>query len=220
MVNTKSVTLYAGDRHFITTSNGSNVSFMSANPYVAKVNERTGEVTAMTIGSTIIYVYSDQGNAQVSVTVNGKYSTFVEPCLEFSKYKAQIIKICGIPDSETDTSLVYYHKNNEVHLADSYIFEDYKMSESVAVIDQDYAMEAMYFLSERYWSAGLQDGMYMFVNGYSKSDITMSVTLTKVPGYKLYYVIYMPYSSSTRCDIGNHIELDESFISEFAEYKE
>ena len=72
MINSTSVSLHSGDTHFITTSNGTNVTFESQNPYIALVNETTGEVTAMTIGTTIIDVYSDQGNAKVEVTVNKK----------------------------------------------------------------------------------------------------------------------------------------------------
>lgn len=220
IVNTTSVTLNAGDTHLITTTNGTNVSFKSANPYVAQVNETTGKITAMTIGSTVINITSDQGNAQVLVVVTGKYFTYVEPCRDFSKTKSQILSMYGTPDSQTDTSLGYYHENDKAHFADLYIFENNKLTTSTAVIYQDYAVDAMYFLAERYWAAGSQDGMYMFVNGYSKDNITMAVTLTKVSGYKLYYVIYMPYSSSTRYDINSNIELDESLLSKFAEYKE
>lgn len=219
MVNTDNVTLYSGDTHYITTTNGTNVKFKSQNPYIATVNETTGEVTAMTIGYTIIEVSSDQGQVQVGVTVKKKYNTFVEPCKDFSKTKSQIISMYGTPDSQTESTIGYIYENDNVHIADMYNFENDRLSGSIALIHQDYAVETMYFLAERYLPIGSQDGMYMFVNGNSKDNITMAVTLTKVQGYKLYYVIYMPYTMDTRSCLDN-LNIDEKMLDNWVMYKE
>ena len=218
MINSTSVSLHSGDTHFITTSNGTNVTFESQNPYIALVNETTGEVTAMTIGTTIIDVYSDQGNAKVEVTVNKQYNTFTEPCKDFTKTRSQIISMYGEPDSETDSGIAYAYDDN-VHIADMYIFKNNKIQSSTAIINQDYAIETMKFLLERYWTLGEEDGLYMFVNGHSKETITMAVVMSKMSGYKLYQVMYFPYSSNTRCNVDN-IMLEESLLQKFAEFKE
>ena len=219
MVNTENVSLYSRDSHHITTTNGTNVKFKSQNPYIATVNETTGEVTAMTIGYTIIEVSSDQGRVQVGVTVKSKYNTFVEPCRDFTKTKSQIISMYGTPDSQTGNTIGYVYENGKAHLADMYTFENDRLSGSAAIIHQDYAVEAMYFLAERYLPIGSQDGMYMFVNGHSKDKITMAVTLTKVQGYKLYYVTYMPYTFDTRSCINNR-NFDEKVLDKLVMYKE
>ncbi|MBQ5720352.1 MAG: Ig-like domain-containing protein [Alistipes sp.] len=193
-VNTKSVSLYSGVEHFITTVNGTNVTFESDNPYIATVNKTSGKVTAMTIGTTMIRVRSDQGNASVMVTVNPMYNTYKEPYRKFHMNKSMILANCGTPDSETSNVLLYYYSSLDTHVADMYQFENDFLSCSAALINQDAATETMKFLLERYWPAGTQDGMYMFVNGASRETVTMGVTLTKMSGYKLYIVTYMPFT--------------------------
>lgn len=157
-LNTTSVVLYAQEEHQISTTNGTNVSFESENPYIATVNSTTGKVTAMTIGKTIIRVNSDQGSANVSVEVKPKYNTYTEPCTDFSKTKSQIISMYGTPDTETDDGIMYVH-NKTKHFADMYLFDN-TLSSCAAVIPQDYAVEAAKFLLERYWIVGEEDGIY------------------------------------------------------------
>lgn len=218
-LNTTSVVLYAQDEHQITTTNGTNVSFESENPYIATVNSTTGKVTAMTIGKTTIRVNSDQGSARVSVEVKPVYNTYTEPCTDFSKTKSQIISMYGTPDSESGSTIIYLH-NKTKHFADMYLFDN-KLSSSAAVIPQDYAVEAMKFLLERYWVLGAEDGVYMFVNGHSAETITMGVALSKMSGYNYYMVMYIPYTSSnTRSlvETFNNIDIDKTLIEKLMEY--
>lgn len=220
-LNATSVELYAYDTHFITT-NASNVSFSSENPYIATVNSTTGEVTAMTIGKTVINVTSDQGKARVMVNVKAKYNTYEEPCTDFSKTKKQIIAMFGTPDTSTDSGIMYVH-NKTKHYADMYLFNNNNaMSSSAAIIPQDYAVEAMNFLLERYLPLGVEDGTYMFVNGASLETITMGVAMSKMSGYTLYSITYLPYTSNTRSIASaiDNIKIDETILEKFAEYKE
>ena len=221
MVNTTSVSLYSGYTHLITTTNGTNVTFESQNPYIAIVNETTGEVTAMTIGSTIINVYSDQGNAKVEINVNKKYNTYTEPCTDFSKTMSQIIAMYGEPDSQTDNGIIYVH-NKTKHFADMYFFDN-TLESSIAIIPQDYAVEAMKFLLERYLPIGTQDDMYIFANGTSPETVTMGVSMSKMSGYTLYQIIYIPYTSSNTRSIKStisNIKIDTSILEKLSEYKE
>lgn len=220
-LNTTSAVLYAQEEHQILTTNGTNVSFESENPYIATVNSTTGKVTAMTIGKTIIRVNSDQGSANVSVEVRPKYSTYTEPCTDFGITKTQIISMYGTPDTETDDGIMYVH-NKTKHFADMYLFDN-TLSSSTAIIPQDYAVEAAKFLLERYWIVGEEDDINIFANGYSSETITMSVALSKMSGYSLYMVMYIPYSNSDTRSITstiNNFEIDETLLEKFAEYKE
>lgn len=195
-LNASFVELYAHDKHTITT-NGSNVSFSSENPYIATVNSTTGVVTAMTIGKTSIKVTSDQGDAEVLVNVNQKYNTYVEPCTDFSKTKSQIISMYGNPDVSDSGGIAYVYDDKK-HFGDMYFFSNSKLYASTAIINQDYAVELMNFLGERYWAIGSEDGQYVFANGSSIETITMGVVMSKMSGYKLYSVTYMPYTDDTR----------------------
>lgn len=218
-INTSSASLYSGDIHMITTD-GTNVSFKSRNPYIASVNEATGKVTALTIGSTIIDIIADQGHAELFVQVKAKYNTYVEPCVDFFTSKSSIISKLGIPDSETDGGIIYIYPDNEKHFADMYMFENNKLVGSCVLIHQDYAVEAMNFLGERYIPAGTDDGIYVFANGISMESVTMTVSFTKMSGYKLYMVMYMPYSYSTRCIFENICYEKIILPKEFDEYSE
>lgn len=202
-LNTTSVSLYSGDEHMI-TSNGTNVSFKSRNPYIAGVNESTGKVIGRTIGKTIIDVTSDQGSAQLNIQVKPKYNTYVEPCIDFYQSKNYIISMFGTPDSETDEGIMYVYPDNKKHFADMYAFENNKLSVSYAIMHQDYAAEAMKFLGERYIPVGISDGgAYVFANGISEETATMLVSMSKMSGYKFYMIIYMPSPSNTRCIFDN-----------------
>ena len=212
-VSAKMVSLHSGDEYLITTVNGTNVTFESDNPYIATVDKISGKVTARTIGVTMIRVSSNQGNASVRVTVEPVYNTFKEPFVNFKKTRNQVISACGTPDSETSNGLLYYHSSVGKHVADIYLFENDFLSSSTALINQDFASEAMQFLLERYVPIDSEGGMYMFVNGDSIETITMGITLFKMSGYKLYCVQYMPYTDDTR---SSYDELEvENIINSF-----
>ena len=76
------------------------------------------------------------------------------------------------------------------------------------MINQDDVLEATKFLLERYWPLGTEDGSYYFVNGASPETITMGVILSKMSGYKIYDVMYLPYTSFTRC-IHNDFDMEQ-----------
>ena len=202
-LNALTATMFAHEEYQITTTNGTNVTFESKNPYVAKV-DNMGKVRSLTIGTAIIDVNSDQGKAQVLITVNPKYNTYTEPFRDFTKTKSQITSVYGTPDVETTNGIGYYYDNNNVHIADMYLFTNGILSSSTALINQDYAVDAMQFIGERYLPLDSSDGIYMFVNGTSKDNISIIVALTKMSGYKLYEVIYMPYKGDTRSILELH----------------
>lgn len=196
-VNKTSVELYALDEYTITT-NSDNATFTSENPYVAVVDKRTGEVTAMTIGKTVIKITSDKGDAKVKVTVKQKYSTYEEPCTEFGKTMSQITAKYGTPDVSEDNVIMYVH-NKPKHTADVYLFENNKLYASGAIIPAAYAEEAAYFLLERYWAAGVEDDILIFMNSSSPETATMAVAISPMDE-DYFEILYIPASVLTSVD--------------------
>lgn len=213
-LNSTDVTLFSGDEFTVTSPNGSNLKFKSRDRFIAAVNETTGKITAMTIGTTVIDVTSDQGTAQVNVTVKAKYHTFTEPCSDFTKTKADLIKMYGNPDSTTDSGISYMYSSG-AKVMDIYLFgTNGKLSSSCAMINQDYLLETVKFLGERYIYAGQIDGVYVFANGID--NITKGITMSKVSGYKLYQIIYLPYNDS-KASAADPLQLPFELPAEYAE---
>jgi hypothetical protein len=195
-----STQLYQSETALI-SSNGTNVKYESRDPYVAGVDEN-GEVTARFVGETIIDVKADEGSAEFKVTVNGKYHTFDEPCHDWTKTKSQVFAMH--PSLSFSQSGDYWMATVDESKAMilQYKFNTSDKLESAALsIHQDYAIQAMYFLAERYLPITEKDGYYFFVNGLSTSTANTSVALTKITGYKAYMIMYLPYSSSKAGDI-------------------
>jgi len=190
-----STQLYQSETSLI-TSNGTNVTYQTRNPYVATVNE-TGEVTAHFVGETVIDVNADEGNAEFKVTVNGKYHTYDEPCHDWTKTKSQVFDMH--PSLSFSPSGEYWVATLDASKAMilEYKFDSSDRLVSSAIsIHQDYALQAMYFLSERYLPVTEKDGYYLFINGLSTATATTSVAMTKMSGYKVYMIMYLPYTSS------------------------
>ena len=68
-----------------------------------------------------------------------------------------------------------------------------KLISAAITISQDYAVQSMYFLSERYLPVTSKDGAYYFVNGITESTVDTIVSLSKITGYKVYMIVYLPY---------------------------
>ena len=189
-LNTTALTLFSGNEQTITSPNGTGLKFSSRNNYIATVNASTGKVKAVTIGETVIDVSSDQGSAEVKVYVRPRYSTYKEPCTDFGKTRSEIIAMLGAPTHESSTSIGYIY-DSKVHPMDMYSFDDNdRLESSSAIIGEEYAIEAMEFLGERYLPVTVSGGIYYFANGIENS--TMVVMFGKMPGYKLYQIMYMP----------------------------
>ena len=195
-----STSLYQKETSFI-TSNGTNVTYTSRDPYVASVKE-TGEVTANFVGETVIDVKADEGIAEFKVTVTPKYYTFDEPCHDWTKTKNEVFAMhpslsfsasgeYWIATVDESKAMILQYKFNSAN----------KLESSAITIHQDYALSAMYFLAERYLPVTEVDGYYFFINGLSTSTANTSVAMTKMSGYKVYMIMYLPYSSSKSAEL-------------------
>ena len=209
ILDKSSTQLYQKETALI-TSNGTNVKYESRDPYVAGVDEK-GEVTARFVGETIIDVKADEGSAEFKVTVNGKYHTFDEPCHDWTKTKSQVFAMHpSLSFSKSgDYWMATVDESKAMILQYKFNASD-KLESSALSIHQDYAIQAMYFLAERYLPVTEKDGYYFFVNGLSTSTANTSVALTKITGYKAYMIMYLPYSSSKAND---NVEISTPQIS-------
>lgn len=206
-VTPRSITCTSLEETTITT-NGTNVTFASRNPYIATVDERSGVVTGLTIGETVIDINSDQGHATVNVEVLQSYDTYTEPCYDFSKTKNQIISMFGTPDGEYESMIAYFY-DDATHIGDMYMFgTNNKLSASCAVISAYDFVELILFLCERYLAVGYDDDGYYFVNHYNSSEVTMGVMVSELDE-ESYMVVYMPYTSTRAAMCSESVAIKE-----------
>ncbi len=178
------------------TSNGTKVTYESRDPYVASVKE-TGEVTANFVGETIIDVKADEGTAEFNVTVKGKYHTFNEPCHDWTKKRDEVFAMHpSLSFSISGDYWIATVDESKAMLIEYKFDSSNKLESSAITIHQDYALDAMHFLAERYLPVTQRDGYYFFVNGLSTSTANTSVAMTKMSGYKVYMIMYLPYNGT------------------------
>lgn len=177
------------------TANVTNAIYYSEDEYHATVDEN-GLITANRIGSTNIVVSSKKGSAKVKVIVRPSYNLYPEPCMDWTKTKSQIISQYGTPSSETSSGISYL-TNNKIYPLIIYEFDENNLlKESSVTVSESYGSTLAKFLEERYAYSGLFSQTYIFYNEIKKESISMSVLLSKVSGYKLYLVRYVPYSAT------------------------
>lgn len=183
-LNSEDIYLYSSDKHII-TSNGTNVSFSSQNPYIASVNPTTGQVEGLHIGKTYIDVSSDQGKASVKVTVKPMYNVITDPYLDWGATRNDIINKVGKPYTESDTQLIYQYgdaNKGDSHIGTSYILEYGELNSVMIVINDDSYGAALRHLSERYQAIGYSGTTGVFGDALDPDDVTTTVTIGEMYG--------------------------------------
>ena len=183
------------------TSNGTDVTYTSRNPNVADV-EKNGEVTALFVGETVIDVKSNEGTAEFKVTVAPRYHTFIEPCHDWTKTRKEVFTM----HPNLSFSLNDDHWGAMVDIDKAmiilYEFDSFdKLKSSSISISQDYAIESMYFLAERYLPIGEKNNVYYFANGLTTTTFDTIIAMSKLPGYRIYGIYYFPYTPSKSSDM-------------------
>lgn len=192
-VNSQEVIMYSLDEHVITTD-GTNVSFSSQNPYVAEVNETTGKITARHIGETLIDVFADQGTNQVKVTVWPKYNVIKDPFIEWGVSMSAIQKSCGAADEINDGDLYYFYgdeKDGDKHIGTVYMLEDDRLNGIMVILNNKYYDDAALHLAERFQYIGYEDGMYVYMDAMKEEDVKTIISLFKTSGR--WIVMYIPH---------------------------
>ena len=184
LLNTTEVTMFSLDKHII-TSDGTNVSFSSQNPFVASVNETSGQVTAMHIGETYIDVVADQGTSRVKVNVLAKYNIITDPILDWNATKEEIkVKINYPIAGENSSALSYVYgdaNNGDAHIGTVYSFGADKMLESVIVVyNPNHFFSVIKHLTERFQYYMGYDDQYMFGNALDAAEADTHILTTEI----------------------------------------
>ena len=191
-LNKTSVSLYSLGTEQLTASEP--VDWESDDIFVATVSE-DGVVKGERIGQTFITAKSENGSAKCAVEVKAEYNTYTEPLFDFGSSKAEIkSKETRTVESETDNSLIFTPSESALD-GIMYMFENDKMTSAAAVVKLSSAIDAAYFLVERYLviSAG-EDGFEGVMINNVPSKATVRVAISVQSSYCL--IIYIPYTSS------------------------
>ena len=192
-VNTEVVVLNSSDEHII-TSNGTNVRFSSQNPFVASVNSTTGQVTGMHVGETFINVLADEGEVSVRVTVEPRYNVLIDPYINWSATRNDIVNKLGKPYSSSTTQLIYQYgdaNKGDSHIGTSYVLDDKGFLKNIMVVinSNNYASVILH-LDERYQAMGNSGTTIVFGDAMNSDDVKMTVTIGKYSGQ--YVILYSP----------------------------
>lgn len=183
-LNTTEVVMFSLDEHVITT-NGTNVSFVSRDEFVATVNKTTGKITGKHVGETVIDVVGDQGSNSVKVTIKPKYHVLIDPIINWGASRADIEKQCGKADETSDGNLIYFYgnaNNNDKHIGTFYLFDNGKLKNIMIVPNNKYLDDVLVHLAERYQYVGFQEGMYAFTDSMELEEAKTNVATLKLSG--------------------------------------
>lgn len=190
--NGTSVTLYSGDRHQISASSISAISYSSGNDFCAKVNS-TGQVTANHVGNTSISLRNNDDTKSVRVTVKAESNLYTEPRISFGDSKSTVESKLGTPDEINNGNYFYRNYSSVVDLL-MVSFENGKVEGYALSVKTSYASELGTFLFERYAYYGEIDDYLMYGNAFSVSDATKLVGVRT--NYSYIAVMYIPNLSS------------------------
>lgn len=179
-LNSEVVSMYSLEEHTI-TSNGTNVTFSSENPYIASVNETTGLVTAMHIGETYIIVNADQGSKKVKVTVKAQYHVIKDPYLKWGCSKEEVIRNVGNPTQNNEDNLIY-QESLSGHVITGYQFQNGGLYMAMCAIASGYETYAVKHIAERYQYWGYSSDKYIFTDSLSSEEYTTLVIITQTSG--------------------------------------
>lgn len=156
-----SVKMYVDDLYTIESENGTNLVYTSDNPYVATVSE-SGVVTANFVGKATIHVTASEGEQALKVDVLPLYTTYEEPCLDFTMNWNDVMTMYEDSYLGKNTTTCFFE--GEGRYSYGYLFED-DILQAVFVWCQYTSIDKIHqFLGERYYYEGEYDGMQLYTN--------------------------------------------------------
>lgn len=190
ILSSRDLEMYHNDNSQIECNGANEIIYSSEDEYVASVSS-SGMITANCVGETFIDI---NGERTIKISVIPANTSFVEPVHDFKLTKQQVIAQCGSNYStSSSTNGITYTKSGTIagHL---YLFDDNNILKSSGVLVKTYYLESyMDFLAERYLPAGWdeENSMAIFVNGVTKENITMAVSVSV---YSISYLLsaYVP----------------------------
>lgn len=156
------ISLYVGETQKIDA-----VGANSSNEFVASVSNK-GEVRAEHVGTARI---SAGFQRHCTVTVKPKYNIYPDPYIKWGASISDVIRAVGTPTKQESAKLTY---QIEGPIIVTYQFKNGQLS-SIGVAMSNLSttsMQLMYFMTERYFPVGSQDGLYVFIDGYSYESAT------------------------------------------------
>lgn len=214
-LNTYKIFLNAEETYQLEASEET-VLWAAKDSFVAEVS-KSGLVTGNHIGKTNIIVSNDDKATSCDVVVTPKYNTYKEPITDWGVTPDYVRK------NETRKfwkeinddyyGLAYKGENDAVYFI-AYMFENDKLICSGVVVRLSYALEASYFLLERYLPSAMDSNNYTFYfldNFVDKAKMLIVESLNDDNAM----ILYQEY---TRSKSESFEETIESFSSAFSEF--
>ncbi|MBR1551133.1 MAG: Ig-like domain-containing protein [Muribaculaceae bacterium] len=182
-------TMIAGETYTIP---GKKATWTSDNPLIASVTGST--VTANRVGETTIR----NGSNSFRVTVNGKYNTYREPCLQWGATKSTVKGFMSgyVLDSEKNDFLVYYGKSPVSLIAYTLKNSGLVLSSLVISIGAVSMDELVAFMAERYIYVTQDEAnnYFGFITADKKSIVYLQIET--INSQLVYFISYAAASSS------------------------
>lgn len=180
------------------TSNATEATYSSRNPYVAKVDKNTGEVVAQHIGETVIDISAKEGTAAIKIIVEPRYNVITDPIIDWTASVMDVAayeygKKDGRIEYRDDNTLDYVYGNvrdGDSHIATSYNFENDRLKSVLVLINKEYLEDVKKHLEERWEFYLQQDGKYLFCDALEPQNVKTSVVLMKYSGQ--WIISYIP----------------------------
>lgn len=174
------ISLYVGETQKIDA-----VGANSSNEFVASVSNK-GEVRAEHVGTARI---SAGFQRHCTVTVKPKYNIYPDPYIKWGASVSDVMRAAGTPTKQESAKLTYKISDTTVII---YEFKQGGLSSVAVGLTNSIptASQLVYFMGERYFPVGSQDGLYAFIDGYSyESATTVIGFMYKKP---LWGILYRP----------------------------
>lgn len=189
---TQKFTLVTGDTAKIEMEASLPIKYAREDSYNVKITTK-GEVIAVRMGATKVYVTNGKDLVYLDVTVNPKYFAYPDPFLEFGASRSTVKEKYGEPTSEPADGLIYNDYSETAHII-YFQFEDDKLKEVElwAKADKQDAIEK--HLNERFYLYGHNpaphnDSYYM--DALKLDDATLKVD-TRLRDDYLFITYYKP----------------------------
>ncbi|MGN0032602.1 MAG: Ig-like domain-containing protein [Candidatus Limimorpha sp.] len=185
-----SVTLYHNDTYQIDASCKDNIAYSSHNEYVASVSN-SGFVTAQYVGETNVSLKSNEDSKTFKVTVAPKSTLYPEPNIEIGESMASVLQ--KYPNAEIDDDCLFIDEYSPAAPELYIYFDDNRCVEDYDIwVESKHASELSTFIRERYKFLGVEEGIYVFINGLNENTATMGVYYEYSSYYDQYVVVYLP----------------------------
>lgn len=170
-----SVTLYHNDTYQIDATCKDNIAYSSHNEYVASVSN-SGFVTAQYVGETNVSLKSNEDSKTFKVTVAPKSNLYPEPNIKVGESIASVLQ--KYPNAEIDDDFLFVNEYSPTTVLYIMLDDNRCVKYYGVMMEGKYLSELSTFIRERYKFLGVEDGVYVFINGLNENTATMVIGYT------------------------------------------